>query len=156
MKTICDDCLQPEGIVGRYYQALYSGDLQGVKNFMTEKSYVMVLESFGFRLSLKDPSFKVRLEEIEESESSLQEVEKKLSAELLLRKRSPHINIQKVKANGAKRKTVSYEEDGKAKKLYFSKEDGHWLINYYAGCPTPQSHLSSIKEWITSILPSFK
>lgn len=133
--TIDNTCLQPESMVGRYYKALYSGDLQGVKNLMTEKSYTMVLESFGLRLSLKDSSFKRQLEKIEEDESSLREVERKLSAELILRNRSPQINIQQVEPNGSKRQTVSYEEDGKAKKLYFSKETDRWQINYYAGRP---------------------
>lgn len=127
--------LQPEIMVDRYYKALYSGDLKSVKNLMTWKSYTMMLESFGLRLSLRDSSFKRQLEKIAEDVSSLQEVEKKLSAELLLRNRSPKINIQQVEPNGSRRKTVSYEEDGKAKKLYFSKENDHWLIDYYAGRP---------------------
>ncbi len=130
-----DSCLQPEMIVDKYYKALYGGDLHCIKNLMTWKSYTMMLESFGLRLSLKDSSFKRELEKIEENASSLQEVEKKLSSELLLRKRSPQINIQQVEPNGSKRKTVSYEEDGKTKKLYFSKENDHWLIDYYAGRP---------------------
>ena len=119
----------------KYYKALYGGDLHCVKDLMTWKSYAMMLESFGLRLSLRDSSFKRQLEKIEEDVSSLREVEQKLSSELLLRNRSPQINIQQVEPNGSGRKTVSYEEDGKAKKLYFSKEDDHWLIDYYAGRP---------------------
>lgn len=130
-----DNYLQPEMIADKYYKALYGGDLRCVKSLMTWKSYTMILESFGLRLSFRDLSFKRQLENIEEDASSLREVEKKLSSELLSRNRSPQINIQKVESNGSKRKTVSYEEDGKSKKLYFSREDDRWLINYYAGRP---------------------
>jgi len=130
-----DSFLQPEKIVNKYYKALYGGDLHCVKSLMTWKSYTMMLESFGLRLSLRDLSFKRQLEKIEEDASLLQEVEKKLSSELLLRNRSPEINIQQIEPNGSERKTVSYKEDGKAKKLYFSKKDDCWLIDYYAGRP---------------------
>jgi len=139
--------------VKHYYTSLYSGDLQSVKDIMTERSYIMVLESYGLKLSLEDPTFKIQLAKIEDDESSLLAVEKKLSAELASRNESPQINILEVHPNGTERQTVEYTEDGKAKKLHFSKANGHWKINYYAGRPVPQSYFSSIKNWIVSILP---
>ena len=145
-------------IVKDYYTSLYSGDLQSVKEIMTERSYMMMLESFGLRLSLKDPDFKVKLANIDEDESTLMDVEKKLSAELASRNRSPEINILQVELNGTERQTVEYTEDGKAKKLYFSKEDTGWKINYFAGRPipqAPQSYFTSVKKKIISFLPSF-
>jgi hypothetical protein len=146
-------------IVKHYYTSLYSGDLQSVKDIMTERSYIMMLESFGLRLSLEDPAFKIQLAKIEEDKSSLLAVEKKLSVELASRNRSPQINILQVQSNGTERQTVEYTEDGKAKKLYFSKKDDLWLIDYYAGRPipaVPESYFSLMKKWIISILPSFK
>ncbi len=154
---ITDEVLmEPDMIVDRYYKALYSGDLKIVKNIMTQKSYIMMLESFGLKLSLKDPFFKAELKKIEEEASSLEKVEKALSDDLRLCKLSPTINISEVEPNSSTRKTVYYTEDGKKKNLYFSKEDSGWKINYYAGRPVPQSCFSSIKNWIVSILPSFK
>ena len=154
-----DDCLQPEEIVSKYYQALYGGDLKSVKDLMTEESYYMTLEPFGMGLAFRDPAFKMKWVKIEESSDALHEVEQKISAELLSLNLSHQIDIKQVVPNGPERKTVHYEEDGKKKKLYFSKENGHWLINYFAGCPVspePESYFSSLKQWIMSILPSFK
>ncbi len=119
----------------------------------------MTLEPFGMGLAFKDPAFKAEWDKIKESEYSLHEVEKKISAELLSRNLSHQIDIKQIEPNGSERKIVHYEEDGKQKKLYFSKEDGHWLIDYYAGCPVSpesKSYFSSLKKWFTSILPSFK
>ena len=131
---IQNHCLQPEEIVGRYYQLLYGGALQSLRELMTKKSYYMTLESLGIKLSFKDPLFKSKLENIEDDEDSLKEVEQQLSLDLLSRDLSPKINIEEVKANGSGRTTVHYTEDGKTKNLYFSKEDTGWKINYYAGC----------------------
>lgn len=156
INTKYDDYLQPEEIVSKYYQALYSGDLKSVKNLMTEESYYMALEPFGLKLSFKDPIFKREWDQIEESKASLHEVEKKLSVELLSYNLSSQIDIRQIEPNGSERKTVHYEENGKNKKLYFSKDDGQWLINYYAGRPVSQSYLSSVKKWVVSFLASFK
>jgi len=154
---VADEVLmEPEMIVYRYYKALYSGDLEFVKSIMTPKSYSMMLESFGLKLSFKDPFFKAELEKVEEEASSLKKVEKALSDDLRSRNVSPEIDILEVEANGSIRKTVYYTEDEKRKNLYFSKEDSGWKINYYAGRPIPQSHFTSIKKWFISILPSFK
>ena len=126
---------------------------------MTEESYHMALEPFGMGLSLRDPEFKTEWEKIKESRDALHEAEQKISAELLARNLSPQIVIKQIEPNGSKRKTVHYQEDGKKRRLYFSKKDGRWLIDYYAGrpvSPLPQSYFSSIKKWIISKLPSFK
>ena len=151
-----DDGLQPEEIVSRYYKALNSGDLKSVKALMTEESYHMALEPFGMGLSLRDPVFKAEWEKIKESRDALDEVEEKISAELLSRDLSHQIDIKQVESNGEKRKIVYYEENSKKKRLYFSKEKGYWLIDYYAGRPLPQSYFSSMKKWVISKLPSFK
>lgn len=125
--------LEPAEIIGLYYKALYSGDLVSVKALMTPESYIMTLETFGLRLALRDPDFKVKLKKIEEDPAALAEVEKRLSSDLLSRDLSPDITIVSVSKNGDTRETVEYTEDGKSKKLYFSKEEEGWKINYYAG-----------------------
>lgn len=125
--------LEPKDIIGLYYNALYSGDLPFVKGLMTAESYSMTLDTFGLRLSLKDPAFKARLQEMDENATSLAEVERKLSDNLVSRNLSPKIEVKNVLSNGTKRQTVEYTEDGMLKKLYFSKEEDGWKINYYAG-----------------------
>ena len=153
MHTVNNDCLQPEEIVSRYYQALYSGDLTSVKELMIEESYYMALEPYGFKLSFKDPAFKTVWDQIEESQDALHEVEQKISSELLSRNLSPQIDIKRVEPNGSERKTVYYERDGKKKRIHLSKKDGHWFINYFAGRPippVPDSYFTSIKKWIKS------
>lgn len=125
--------LEPKDLITLYYNALYSGDLPFVKSLMTEESYMMTLETFGLRLSLRDRNFKSKLNEIEEDSVSLAEVERKLSDELVSRNKSPQIVVQDISWNGTRRQTVEYTEDGKLKRLYFSKEDDGWKINYYAG-----------------------
>lgn len=125
--------LEPQDIITLYYNALYSGDLPFVKELMTAESYIMTLETFGLRLSLRDTSFKARLKEIDENTASLAEVERKLSDELVSRNKSPKIEVKTVSWNGTKRQTIEYTEDGELKKLYFSKEEDGWKINYYAG-----------------------
>ena len=125
--------LEPKDLITLYYNALYSGDLSFVKSLMTEESYMMTLETFGLRLSLRDRNFKSKLKEIEENSVALAEVERKLSDELVSRNKSPQIVVQDISWNGTRRQTVEYTEDGNLKRLYFSKEDDGWKINYYAG-----------------------
>ena len=125
--------LEPSDILALYYTSLYSGDLSTVKELMTEESYIMTLETFGLRLALRDQEFKAQLKKIKEDEGALAEVENKLSFDLTSRKISPEIDIKSVSWNGEKRQTIDYTEDGRRKKLYFSKEKSGWKINYYAG-----------------------
>ncbi len=125
--------LEPSDILNLYYTSLYSGDLSTVKSLMTEESYIMTLETFGLRLALRDQEFKSQLKKIEDDEDALAEVENKLSYDLIDRRNSPKIDIKNVSGNGENRQTIDYTEDGKMKKLYFSKEKDGWKINYYAG-----------------------
>lgn len=127
------DMLDPSDILNLYYTSLYSGDLSTVKELMTEESYLMTLETFGLRLALRDQAFKSQLKHISKDFNALDEVEHKLSHELLSRNRSPYIEIISTSLNGTKRQTIEYTEDGKLKRLYFSKESDGWKINYYAG-----------------------
>lgn len=149
-----NDFLQPEEMVGKYYHALYSGDLQSVKEMMTEESYTMTLEPFGLKLSFNDPVFKIQWDQIKENKDALYEVEKKISLELLSRKLSPLIDIKQAEPMGLERITVHYTKDGKKKKLYFSKEFGDWRINYFAGRPVKAGYFDSIKNWVKSIVPT--
>lgn len=151
-----DDYLQPEEIVGRYYHALYSGDLSSVKEMMTEESYMMTLEPFGIKLSFNDPVFKTQWDQVEESKDALIEVEKKISVELLSRNLSPQIDIKQIEPIGLERITVHYTKDGKNKKLYFSKEGADWRINYFAGRHVPPGYFASIKNWMLSLVHKFK
>jgi len=125
--------MEPKEITPLYYNLLYSGDLVGVKELMTVDSYIMILESFGLRLSFEDEYFKSLLKEIKESKDSLKKVEKILSKDLLARDNKSNIEIINTVMNGEKRQTVNYKEEDKLKKLYFSKEENGWKINYYAG-----------------------
>ena len=125
--------LEPSDILNLYFTSLYGGDLSAIKELMTEESYTMTLEIFGLRLSLRDAEFKAQLKEINENADALDEVENKLSLELISRKLSPQIEIKSIEWNGTQRQTIEYTEDGKIKKLYFSKEENGWKINYYAG-----------------------
>lgn len=125
--------IEPSDILTLYYTSLYSGDLSTVKELMTAESYMMTLETFGLRLALRDQEFKAQLKEIKEDGDALAEVEYKLSYDLISRKISPDIDIKSISWNGEKRQTIDYTEDGKMKKLYFSKEKDGWKINYYAG-----------------------
>ncbi|GIT97808.1 hypothetical protein [Sulfurovum sp. TSL1] len=125
--------LEPSDVLALYYTSLYSGDLGTVKELMTEGSYIMTLETFGLRLALRDQEFKSQLKKIEHDEDALAEVENKLSYDLIDRRNSPKIDIKSVSWNGENRQTIDYTEDGKMKKLYFSKEKDGWKINYYAG-----------------------
>jgi len=125
--------LDPSDILNLYYTSLYGGDLDAVKELMTEESYFMTLETFGLRLALRDPEFKAQLKKIKEDADTLNEVENTLSFDLISRKKSPVIEIKSIAWNGTKRQIIDYTEDGKMKKLYFSKEKNGWKINYYAG-----------------------
>ena len=149
-----NDFLVPEEMVSKYYHALYSGDLQSIKEMMTEESYLMTLEPFGMKLSFNDPVFKAQWDQREENKDALVEVEKKISVELLSRNLSPQIDIKQTEPIGLERVTVHYKKDGKNKKLYFSKESGDWRINYFAGRPVKPGFFDSIKHWVKSIMPS--
>jgi hypothetical protein len=128
--------LDIEPLVLLYYRLLYSGDLIGLGKIMTRSSYFITLESFGLSLSIRDIAFKNLLENIENDASSLAQVEDMLSKDLISRRLSPKKEIVSIQNNGIDRKTVNYLEDGAKKQLHFSKENGDWKINYFAGRKT--------------------
>ncbi len=125
--------LEPSEIVSLYYEALYGGRLEQVKELMTADSYRMTLETFGLRLALTDAAFKKLLKESKNDSEALTKVETMLAVDLASRNLTPEIEICSINDNGAQRQTVEYTQDGKSKKLYFSKEEEGWKINYYAG-----------------------
>jgi hypothetical protein len=125
--------LTPVKIVNTYYESLYNGELEKVKALMTKDSYLMIVESFGLRLSFEDADFKKLLKEVRESDTSLKKVEEMLSKDLRSRGNKVEIEILNREFNGLERETVNYKENGAVKKLYFSKEKGGWKINYFAG-----------------------
>jgi len=128
--------IEPQDLVLLYYKLLYSGDLTGLGKIMTRSSYFITLESFGLSLSIRNIAFKNLLENIENDASSLDQVEDMLSKDLISRHLSPKIDIVSIQDNGIDRKTVNYLEDGAKKQLHFSKENGDWKINYFAGRKT--------------------
>ena len=123
----------PVELVRAYYDVLTEGEFFKLKNLMTLKSYHMSLQAFGLRLTFKDATFKSQLADIEENVVALKNVEERLQKEKNVRKGPYSIIIQHIRENGSDRKIVEYTENGKAKKLYFSKEPEGWRINYYAG-----------------------
>ena len=125
--------MQPRELTTLYYKLLYSGDLNGIRNIMTHTSYIMTLNSLGLHLSWDDKNFKILLKQIETDEDALSEVEKLLSQDLKKRDEVNTIKILKTEMNGLDRQTVHYTQNGKVKKLYYSKEPNGWKINYYAG-----------------------
>lgn len=116
-----------------YYHAIATGDLQSLKFLMTPRSYRMILEAFGLKLSFKDREFKKILSQIDENKEALLCVEKRLVKEGDFEKPFPALEIEAVKENGTDRKIVVFKEEGIRKKLYFSYESAGWKINYYAG-----------------------
>ena len=125
--------LEPREMVGEYYKALYGGELKKVQAISTKVSFVMTLESFGLRLSLRDDSFKHALSKIDEDPYALVEVIHKLSKEMKSRAKEPLIEIVSVHHNGSERQTVRFKEDGKMKMLHFSRVGKQWKLDYYAG-----------------------
>lgn len=124
-----------ENALYTYYCALKKGDLQTLCALMTHDSYLLTLETLGFKEAFKDKYFKKLLKTIEESEESLKEVEKVLSANLIKESRSHQIEVTNCESKGPTRITLNYREDGHPKKLYFSSSHGGWKIDYKAGRP---------------------
>lgn len=120
-------------VVEHYYSSLYDGNLDVIKELMTKDSYFMTLESFGLKLAFRDKEFKEKLSRIKKDADALAWVEERLSSDLASRNPKPKVNIDSIEWNGQARQTVNYSENGESKKLYLSKEDGGWKINYYAG-----------------------
>jgi|LGOV01.1.fsa_nt_gb excinuclease UvrABC ATPase subunit len=117
-----------------YYGALERGSLNVLTNIMTTESYLMTLESLGFRRAFKESHFKELLKQMENNASVLKEVEIILSADLVKEaKEHPIIEVISFESKGSDRITLHYEEDTHPKKLYFSSSLGEWKIDYKAG-----------------------
>ena len=120
-------------LVQSYYSALYQGNLLKVKELMVKKSYIMLLESLGVGLAISSKEFKKTLSTIEENPRSMRIIEEKIIDLVISKMKTPNLCILKEYPNGEGRKTVHYEEEGKTKKMYFSKHAGLWKIDYLAG-----------------------
>ncbi len=132
-EEIAEHELLPESIVMRYYEAMAAGDLQRVKRHMLPSSYHMTLEAYGLQVAFRQPGFRALLERSEADASALEEVERILAEALRQKKRHPRIVWLETEVTGSDRRTVHYKEDGKTKKLYFSRTDRGWKIDYKAG-----------------------
>ena len=88
---------------------------------------------------------------MEKDKDTLNEIEKKLSTELLSFAFSAQIVIKEIQENGLKRKIVYFDENGKHKKLYFSKKNCQWVIDYFAGRAVTTSYLCGILHWLKSL-----
>jgi hypothetical protein len=133
MGEVSEKELLPESVVYRYYEAMAAGDLQRVKAHMVPSAYRMTLEAYGLQVAFRDPEFKSLLERSEEEPSALSRVERILSEVLRNKKRKPRIVWLETEVTGSDRRTVHYKEDGNPKKLYFSRTDRGWKIDYMAG-----------------------
>lgn len=119
-----------------YYESLNRGDLQAQSNLMTDESYIIALEAFGFKRAFQDVEFKGLLKEIHENEAALRTVETVLSNDLKNEAREHEVALVSFESKGPDRVTVNYNEDGHHKKLYFSSASGEWKIDYKAGRKT--------------------
>jgi len=116
-----------------YYEAVKQGDLNTLAAIMTKESYLMTLESLGFKHAFKDNSFKTLLKQMHEDQDALHTVERLLSADLAQEARTHEVALLAFDPRGSERITVRYTEDGHPKKLYFSYGQNGWKIDYKAG-----------------------
>lgn len=116
-----------------YYDAVKYGDLKSLSDIMTEESYLMTLESIGFKRAFKDKEFKKLLNNMHNDKYSLDRVEKILSKDLADAPSKHNVEIVEFEPNGSERVTLHYSVDSKSKKFYFSSASGEWKIDYKAG-----------------------
>ena len=116
-----------------YYDAMKRGDLKSLSGVMTEESYLMTLDSIGFKRAFKDKEFKKLLNDMHNDKYSLDQVEVILSKDLANAPSEHNVEIVKFEPNGSERVTIHYSEDSKSKKFYFSSASGEWKIDYKAG-----------------------
>lgn len=119
-----------------YYDSLKSGDLKNVSSLMTKDSYIMILESLGFKRAFRDSDFKVLLKSLHEDESALEKVEEVISQELKDEFKDTQISVVNLEENGPDRVTLHYLENEHPKKMYFSSSSGEYKIDYKAGRKT--------------------
>ena len=116
-----------------YYDAMKNGNLKSLSTVMTKESYLITLDSIGFKRALKDKEFKKLLKSIETNQSSLDQVEEILSTDLADKESDSKIEVTKFEPNGSERITLHYSENGHPKKFYFSLKLNEWKIDYKAG-----------------------
>jgi len=116
-----------------YYSALNSGDLELLSSIMTEESYLITLDSFGFKRAFGDKNFKQLLKDMHDDKLSLEKVENVLREDISKESKESKIDIIRYESNGSSRITLHYNEDVHPKKLYFSNSSGKWEIDYKAG-----------------------
>ena len=104
-----------------------------LSTLMTDESYLITLETLGFKRAFKETHFKKLLKMAKEDADALQEVEEVLSSDLKRESRTHAVETVSFESKGPRRITLHYREDGHPKKLYFSSSDGAWKINYKAG-----------------------
>ncbi|MBU0720840.1 hypothetical protein KJ877_05815 [bacterium] len=121
------------GALFSYYENIRRGNLQVLSALMSEESYFITLESFGFRHVFKESAFKELLNNIGNDEASLKKVETVISDDLKKESREHTIEVVSFEPKAPERITLHYKEDGHPKKLYFSFSDGMWKIDYKAG-----------------------
>jgi len=116
-----------------YYDALNRGDLKTISDLMTRESFLISLQSLGFRRAFRDGHFKKLLKAIEEDEKALKEVTAILGADLAKEARKHRLEEIRFESKGADRITLRYSEDCHPKQLYFSSCASGWKIDYKAG-----------------------
>ncbi len=116
-----------------YYKTLKRGDMQALSTLMTKESYLITLETLGFKRAFKEARFKKLLKMAKEDAEALKEVEEILSADLRRESRIHEIEAVSFESKGESRITLHYREDRHSKKLYFSSSAGEWKIDYKAG-----------------------
>ncbi len=127
------ECNTPENLVTLYYKAVETADLDLLKTLMTRESYMLTLESYAFKMILKDSNFKTLLDRYDEDTSAKKEVEQTISEDLLRHIKHHDIVLGEIEHRGENRICIHYTEDNKNKKLFFSQRDEMWKIDYMAG-----------------------
>ncbi|MBU1659257.1 hypothetical protein KKG72_09435 [bacterium] len=116
-----------------FYDALKFGDLKSLSHLMTRESYMITLQSLGFKRAFREADFQTLLKNIENDAQSLKSVETMLCADLLNNSREHQLEITSFEPKGTNRITLGYAQDGYSKKMYFSKFNEEWKIDYKAG-----------------------
>lgn len=116
-----------------YYESIDAGDLLRLSTLMTRESYLMSLNSLGFKKAFQDESFRRLLKEMEKDSKALLEVEEILSLELRGESRKYDIETLLYESKGSDRVTLRYSQDENPKKIHFSNQEGVWKIDFKAG-----------------------
>lgn len=120
----------------QYYNYLQTGDLRALSLLMTEESYLMKVESLGFKHAFNDAGFKLLLKNMHNNKLDLEKVESVISKDLKHELKNYQVKVVDVQETGSDRITLHYLENKLPKKMYFSSSMGEWKINYKAGRKT--------------------